>query len=92
MVCFARDGHLITVDHQIPIGYTFLCATTASSHDMTTINCSIKIFLLAYNLSVIKKCVNTTKRFTSKVNMKAGIQTSYITLHSLDIIDILLLV
>ena len=47
-VCFVRDGCLITVDHRILIGYnTFLCTTRASNCDVTAINCSITIFLLA---------------------------------------------
>ena len=52
-MCFACDGQLIIVDHRIPIGCnTFLWATTASSHDVTTINFSIKIFSLACKWSI----------------------------------------
>ena len=54
-MCFTHDGHLITVDHQIPIGCnTFLWAARASSHDATAINCSIKIFSLAWKWSISK--------------------------------------
>ena len=39
------DNCLITVDHQIPIGCnTFLRASTASSHDVTTIKKQSKYF------------------------------------------------
>ena len=45
-VCFVRDGCLIAVDRRIPIGRnTFLWATTASSRDVTAINCLEKRLL-----------------------------------------------
>ena len=41
------DNHIITIDHLIPTGYnTFLWASRASSHDVTTIKKLIKYFHL----------------------------------------------
>ena len=48
------DNRLITVDHQITIGYNiFLWASTASSQDATAIKKAIKIFSLACKWSIV---------------------------------------
>ena len=54
------DNRLITVDHQIPIGYnTFLQASRASSHDITAIKKAIKLFSLACKWSFARAFVCT---------------------------------
>ena len=72
-MCFARDGHLITVDHWIPIGCnTFLWATRASSHDITTIKCSIKILLLVCKWSIQTLQEELVVMVTSKIRPRGS--------------------